>query len=297
MPDSVPTIPWSSYAYEGVQRMLRIGCTGVDVSDLQAFLNLLPTRLKQLAVDGIFGPFTKGRVLEFQGANGLSADGIVGDFTWEELGEQVEQFLASVGFNTLKMEKANRDAIVKSAEAEASQGGVHAKTPGAIDQNDHQQTKRPFRVGFQKLLNYFAVSAPGQFPTDGIIHWGKKDSIAPMAHWCGIFDLWAYKSKPLPFPKPIGNWVIGMGIRSVLGFRELRHPTLARRGDICIITHPPDLPAGEPDSQHHFIVQDVVLQNGRVHKFKNIEGNSGRDSEFMIQERQASIVNSAFTIF
>ncbi|MEM9927243.1 MAG: peptidoglycan-binding domain-containing protein [Cyanobacteria bacterium P01_D01_bin.50] len=59
------------------------GSTGPDVSTLQAFL-------KQLgyysgAIDGDFGPQTKQAVIDFQQAQGLTADGIVGPNTWSKL--------------------------------------------------------------------------------------------------------------------------------------------------------------------------------------------------------------------
>lgn len=43
------------------------------------------TLLGGLAVDGIFGPITKARVIEYQGAHGLTQDGIVGVHTWGSL--------------------------------------------------------------------------------------------------------------------------------------------------------------------------------------------------------------------
>ena len=44
-----------------------------------------------LAPDHIFGPVTAERVRDFQGANGLGVDGIVGDETWPQLIVQVSQ--------------------------------------------------------------------------------------------------------------------------------------------------------------------------------------------------------------
>ncbi len=67
-------------------RLLSAGATGPDVRDLQSRLNLAPpTQLPPLAVDGIFGPKTRARVVEFQKNKGLVADGIVGPKTWAAL--------------------------------------------------------------------------------------------------------------------------------------------------------------------------------------------------------------------
>ncbi|WID96876.1 peptidoglycan-binding domain-containing protein [Bosea vestrisii] len=61
--------------------MLKLGARGEPVRLLQSQLNLLPTGLVKLVVDGIFGTRTHGRVLEFQGINQLDKDGVVGPLT------------------------------------------------------------------------------------------------------------------------------------------------------------------------------------------------------------------------
>ena len=58
--------------------ILKKGSRGSDVKLLQRKLNLMQ--------DGIFGPMTDEAVREFQKANGLSVDGIVGAKTWKALG-------------------------------------------------------------------------------------------------------------------------------------------------------------------------------------------------------------------
>jgi hypothetical protein len=66
--------------------MLRLLSSGPDVADLQSRLNSAPpTTQAPLAVDGIFGPKTRARVVEFQERKGLVADGIVGPKTWAAL--------------------------------------------------------------------------------------------------------------------------------------------------------------------------------------------------------------------
>lgn len=67
--------------------MLRLGSTGTQVRELQGFLNLLPSALAKLVVDGLFGPRTHGRVLEFQAGNQLQPDGISGPLTMDLLTE------------------------------------------------------------------------------------------------------------------------------------------------------------------------------------------------------------------
>lgn len=57
---------------------LKLGSRGAEVKTLQQKLNL--------KADGIFGPATDKAVKEFQKANGLTVDGIVGKNTWNKLG-------------------------------------------------------------------------------------------------------------------------------------------------------------------------------------------------------------------
>ena len=57
--------------------ILKKGSRGADVKVLQRYLHLYE--------DGIFGSLTEEAVREFQKANGLPADGIVGDETWNKL--------------------------------------------------------------------------------------------------------------------------------------------------------------------------------------------------------------------
>ena len=56
---------------------LKKGSKGVEVKELQGLLHILQ--------DGVFGPITEEAVIEFQKANGLTPDGIVGDNTWAKL--------------------------------------------------------------------------------------------------------------------------------------------------------------------------------------------------------------------
>jgi len=57
--------------------LLKKGSTGDDVKKLQAKLGLKP--------DGSFGAVTEIKIKEWQKANGLKADGIIGDVSWKVL--------------------------------------------------------------------------------------------------------------------------------------------------------------------------------------------------------------------
>ena len=57
--------------------LLNIGSKGEDVKTLQNKIGI--------AADGSFGPNTEAKVKEWQAANGLTADGVVGDVTWAKM--------------------------------------------------------------------------------------------------------------------------------------------------------------------------------------------------------------------
>ena len=58
--------------------LLKVGSRGKQVKDLQEFLGA--------DADGIFGKGTEAAVKEWQAANGLVADGLVGSATWDAMG-------------------------------------------------------------------------------------------------------------------------------------------------------------------------------------------------------------------
>jgi len=66
---------------------IRQGSIGPDVMVAQAQLNIAFPQAKALVVDGVFGPLTRARVLEFQRNRRLSADAVVGPITWGALGQ------------------------------------------------------------------------------------------------------------------------------------------------------------------------------------------------------------------
>jgi hypothetical protein len=73
-----------------MSRTLSQGMNGPDVRALQDVLNFHIRRGGTLKVDGVFGPDTNARVVEFQRANGLKTDGLVGPLTNAQLFEVTE---------------------------------------------------------------------------------------------------------------------------------------------------------------------------------------------------------------
>jgi N-acetylmuramoyl-L-alanine amidase len=78
----MPTIALSQTPGAG-RPMLRVGSRGVEVTELQAALQLLG--FFNGSVDGVFGDNTTVAVSRFQDASGLPQDGVVGSATWNRL--------------------------------------------------------------------------------------------------------------------------------------------------------------------------------------------------------------------
>ncbi len=126
-----------------------IGSVGTFVNELQRFLNELHSDLVRLKADGIFGPKTRERVMEFQSQNQLVEDGVVGPITWERLYE----LMVKLGMDLTDKTFGNnlgRQAVVAIANAEASAqlNVVAAKQSGGPDP---QNPKKSFRKGDQHL--------------------------------------------------------------------------------------------------------------------------------------------------
>ena len=83
IPPPIPPNPTPSTECDPAAQTIKKLSTGPLVTRLQ---NLLAERgFNPGAVDGIFGDNTESAVKQFQGANSLSADGVVGPNTWKAL--------------------------------------------------------------------------------------------------------------------------------------------------------------------------------------------------------------------
>lgn len=82
--------------------LLKIGSTGKEVAIVQNNLKILG--YDPQAIDCIYGENTEAAVKEFQEANGLEADGIVGDYTWSSLISKIKEIQSALnenGFNLI----------------------------------------------------------------------------------------------------------------------------------------------------------------------------------------------------
>jgi hypothetical protein len=115
-------------------------------------------------------------------------------------------------------------------------------------ESEPDETGRYRRRGWDRLLEYFRVAAPGSLSDDNITYVGR-----PLPSWCGIFALWAIKSSGLP----VGTWHFGQGIGSVRGFKATPDPL---PGDVgCFIAH-----------GHMDIIYDVDGDD-----IETVDGNAG----------------------
>lgn len=64
---------------------LSIGSVGLGVQKIQEYLNRLNTPSPQLTIDGRYGQRTADAVRAFQRVQGLNADGVVGNKTWDRM--------------------------------------------------------------------------------------------------------------------------------------------------------------------------------------------------------------------
>jgi peptidoglycan hydrolase-like protein with peptidoglycan-binding domain len=74
----------NAVAYSYPEHLIQYGSTGVYVKEIQQRLNQLPNS-NAGQVDGFFGPKTIIAVKLFQMSHGLTADGVVGQQTWNTL--------------------------------------------------------------------------------------------------------------------------------------------------------------------------------------------------------------------
>lgn len=126
--------------------ILKKGSKGADVVTLQKKLNL--------QADGIFGPLTEEAVKEFQKANGLTADGIVGNSTWAKLGATVN--------------KRNIKEIIVHCSA----------TPEGKDFTVAQIKQWHLQRGFSDIGYHYVIYR------DGSVHTGRPESVSG-AHCTG----------------------------------------------------------------------------------------------------------------
>ncbi len=259
------------------------GSVGPTVSNIQAALNLLPSALILLNVDGVFGPKTRARVIEFQKLMRLVVDGKVGPKTMG----QIDALVGDVSTAIANYERRMR--VLTIARLEAVGMGRPAVLNAALSGGiDPANPSKHFRLGHQRLSVYFHLAAPAYFARgmqteENIRHQenGTSPTLSPLPHWCGIFALWAHKTAGTP---NIGTWVIGVGIGAVPGFKTIPKEGMLMPADVGYISTP---------NQHHVLIERVYLEGG-VEYIDTIEGNSFVGSSINIRKKSTRARFSAF---
>ena len=152
--------------------LLKLGSQGEDVKKLQIKLGVDPI--------GKFGPKTETAVKEWQAANGMTADGIVGDGTWSKLFSEstvstpviITEPAPVISVGGLKLEKLRGhipDSVISQIPDTASKFGIDTpiKLAHFLSQCGHESGG--FKIT-QENLNYSAKGLRGifgkYFPTD-----------------------------------------------------------------------------------------------------------------------------------
>ena len=257
-----------------MKRTLRYGSSGAEVAELQKGLNLLPSKLQKLKVDGVYGSKTTTRVREFQGTNGLAPDGVTGPLTWEmflNLLAQIQQGLPVPPGLPESAADVLRPVVLMIAQQHF----------GAVDFKQ-QQGGKPKGLGF--LIEMFQLAANVTLSEENFKDPKSKAWIwepwvghpSQRKSWCGIFCVYCYRRAGLNV-----SWNLGTG--KPYGSVRLNSwsPSFAtdiRQADMgCVAS-----------KNHHFLIESVG-SNGASAGLTTIDGNQewGR-----IQRRWSSNANA-----
>lgn len=104
-------------------RTLSQGTSGSDVRQLQIRLSGYPGYGAVLALDGSFGPATRSALIRFQQAYGLSADGVAGPQTYNQIYALQDDDCTPINFTYGELNRCNSDwsgGAVSAATAKAN---------------------------------------------------------------------------------------------------------------------------------------------------------------------------------
>ena len=132
---------------------LALGSTGPDVRRVQILL-VMTKLLDYSGIDGNFGPQTQNAVKSFQQSSNLTADGVVGQATWNALPADP---------NTPRLARGSTGGVVSALQkALATFGGANSPTdPGPIDGDFGRRTESAVRA-YQSQQNITVDGVVGE---------------------------------------------------------------------------------------------------------------------------------------
>lgn len=142
-------------------RNLYMGCTGSDVKTLQKNLKTLGY-YQSGAVDGIFGSLTDAAVRQFQRANGLVVDGIVGPKTRAALSGKLKKKSGT----TVKKSPTTKKTSTTTREVARWGGHKFVVSPNLVRGFSGLQIKASSELKDKKNSSQGVVSRKGANPTE-----------------------------------------------------------------------------------------------------------------------------------
>jgi len=166
-----------------------LGDRGVDVRAIQG---LLTQRGLPVALDGVFGATTRDRVIAFQTAHGLPADGVVRDATWDKLIIRV-----AFGSRGEAVKAVQRELNQKRSAGLSVTGSFGAATLTAVKAfQRHMGMTAHGKVGpvtWKKLLwhfdrpNFKSIGLCDYTEGNARANWGTGSAIALLESGAGAF--------------------------------------------------------------------------------------------------------------
>ncbi len=243
-----------------INRTLRYGSTGNEVTQLQQGLNLLPSKLAALKPDGVYGTKTTSRVREFQSTNKLTPDGITGPLTWKlfsDLLAKLQQGGLPVGPSPTAA-AANMLRPIVLTIAQQHFGMV-----------DFQQLHNGRPKGLDFLIEMFRFAAnvtltDHNFKDPKTQAWSAEPWISnpneQRKSWCGVFCVYCYRKAGLN-----ASWNLAAG--KPVG--PLRLNTFSQ--NFVANIRPADIGC-VASKNHHFLIESVDGK-GPVPSLTTIDGN------------------------
>jgi hypothetical protein len=236
-----------------LKRLIKYGCRGDDVVQVQQFLNKAVAAKPELVTDGIFGAKSAARTQQFQRDNRLVADSIVGPKTWAQLLALVKNILG------VPPQQDKYAAVRKKALQEA--GKLVGKVDFSILVGGRPKGIDIVKAIFKEAANVTLQDADFKDPQSKV--WSPQPFIGgKKKNWCGIFCVYCYRMAGL---KTI-RWDLSRGAPSGTIALNTWSPQFVQNIKLADI-------GAVATRQHHFLIEKVDPNNPFKPHLDTIEGN------------------------